>query len=49
MSFTVTDDAIADVTGTSHFYDTRPGQYGAVFEDETETAFRKIAAAPRMY
>jgi hypothetical protein len=42
MNLIVTDQATADVTRSSRHYDTKPGKYGAEFEDEVEDAITRI-------
>ncbi len=49
MSFTVLDSATADVGRTSAIYDTKPGRYGAAFEDEVDRAFEQIEVNPRAH
>ena len=49
MNFTVSDSATTDVERTSALYDTKPGRYGAAFENEVDLAFEQIAANPRQY
>ena len=49
MNLEFLDNATADVTRSSRWYDTQPGRYGAAFEDEVEIAIEKIAENPRMY
>ena len=49
MSFAVSPAAAADVTAASRAYDSKPGRYGAEFENEVEVAFLSIAQSPRLY
>lgn len=49
MSFTVLEAAAADVDRTSALYDTKPGRYGAAFEDEVDRAFEQIERNPRIH
>jgi plasmid stabilization system protein ParE len=49
MNLIVTDQATADVTRSSRHYDTKPGRYGAEFEDEVEAAIARLGEHPRLY
>lgn len=46
---TVTDSALADVIAASRAYDTKPGRYGAEFENEFEQAVTRIGENPRLH
>jgi plasmid stabilization system protein ParE len=49
MNLIVTEQATADVTRSSRHYDTKPGRYGAEFEDEVEAAIARIKESPQLY
>jgi len=49
MSVTVSAAAQAEATATAQWYDTRPGRYGAAFNDELLAAIRRIGENPQMY
>jgi plasmid stabilization system protein ParE len=49
MSLTVAASAAADVMAASRAYDTRPGRYGAEFEDEVQQAVARIGENSRLY
>jgi plasmid stabilization system protein ParE len=48
MSLTVAASATADVMAASQYYDTRPGRYGAEFEEEVQRAIARIGENPRL-
>ena len=49
MSLLVSDAAKADVIRASDDYGTKPGRYGAAFENEVEVAIARLAGMPRLY
>jgi plasmid stabilization system protein ParE len=49
VNFIVLHTATTDVERTSGVYNTKPGRYGAAFENEVDRAFDQIAANPRLY